>query len=167
MHPKHNEGDDPDANRWIGAGIGRRMEQNVFVSFALLVDRRLHAYTNVLTRHANVLASIHDDAVMEEEEEDVVNSKMLVLHEKKLMIQIKGAQTEAHGLTSNFQLRPYAVKHHHVDHTAASSFVVSAPIRYSVTMDLYIPEECDHGTMKIVPVSFSTDGLIKCKSPYS
>ena len=168
MYPKHNDGDDADANRWIGADIGRRMEHNVFASFALLVDRRLHAYTNILTRHANVLASIHDAAVKEEEEEDdVVNSKMLVLHEKKLMIQIKGAQTEARGLTSHFQLRPSAVKHHHqVDHTAASSFVVSAPIRYSVAMDLYIPEECDdHGTMKIVPVSFATDGFIKCKSP--
>jgi hypothetical protein len=169
MYPKHNDGDGADANRWIGADIGRRMEHNVFASFALLVDRRLHAYTNILTRHANVLAAIHDAAVKEEEEEDdVVNSKMLVLHEKKLMIQIKGAQTEARGLTSHFQLRPSAVKHKQVDHTAASSFVVSAPIRYSVTMDLYIPEECDDdGTMKIVPVSFSTDGFIKCKSPYS
>ena len=195
----------------IIAVIGRTVQQHVFASFAVLVDLRLHAYTDVLTRHAIVLSSMHqhhhhheeanpiprvmdgpegrpetatstslpsvqhhhDNAPIEvEEEEDVVNSKMLVLNEKKWMIQKKGIQTEAHALTSHFELLPSPHQATMIlvpEETTTSVspthvVVISAPIRYTMTMELHIPVGHDnHGTKKIVPVSFSTDGFIKCK----
>lgn len=199
----------------IIAVIGRTVQQHVFASFAVLVDRRLHAYTDVLTRHAIVLSSMyqhhhqhqHDEVekanpvppvldgrsgtatstsltsvrndnnpIDVEEEEDVVNSKMLVLNEKKWMIQNKGIQTEAQALTSHFQLLPsppFTTMILVPEETTTTSVLVSptpivvinAPIRYTMTMELHIPVEHDyhHGTKKIVPVSFSTDGFIKCK----
>ena len=182
--------------------VGRRIQQNVFASFALLVDCRLHAYTDVLTRHAIVLSSMyhhHDSNVtpviavnnatnddddddnnnnVEEKEDDVVKSKMMALNEKKRMIQKKGAHTEAHALTSHFELLPHkhpeTVQHaenldaaNHATTAMTSTTVRSAPIHYMVTMELRIPNDCETGgPKKIVPISFAANGFIKCTSMY-
>ena len=160
----------PETTRSIFASVGRNIQQNVFASFALLVNRRLNAYTAVMTRHAivsfedsrpvNRATDCNDGSLVSYdkagEEEDVVNSKHLLFG------------TEARALTSNFQLLPQ--KHHDTstvnDGNQTTAFM-GAPIVYSVTMELHIPDEWETEKIKIVPVSFSTNGFIKCKLLYS
>jgi hypothetical protein len=152
----------------------RILIQNVFTSFALLVDSRLHAYTDLLTRHAIVLTSMDASLVQQqppnaEDNARYVNSpmsnfemeaKVSVINAKKFMMQLKCAKTEARALTTHVQI---------VDNNESTSllhqdqngYVLKTSIIYTFAMDLCIPES--EGKIKVVPISFSTEGIMKCK----
>lgn len=181
----------------IFTSVGRRMEQNVFASMALLIDRRLQAYTDVLTRQAAIVSYggegppvttgiaptfsndsscggvVHNGTLTENKRSNDVGGNHPWMETTKI-IQSRGAQTEVHALTSHFQLllpsrrtnTSLVVLPGTSNNNNKSAIVIrSSPIRYTVTMELHIPNGCQEtGTKeKIVPITFSTNGFIKCK----
>jgi hypothetical protein len=137
----------------------RMIRLNVVSSFALLVDSRLHAYTNLLARHAVVLASqsimmsTSDAAVNEESKwSNYPNANAWAVDEKKLTILSIGAQVEASALESLFTVGNKTTT---LD-MGKDGDVASALLNFVVTMNLSIPTP--NGNRKVIPVSFSAKG---------
>jgi hypothetical protein len=136
----------------------RMIRLNVVSSFALLVDSRLHAYTDLLARHAVVLASQSmmmstSDAVVDEEKwSNFPNATAWAVNEKKWTILSLGAQVEASALGSLFTVGSKTTT---LD-MGKDGDVASAMLNFVVTMNLAIPTP--NGNRTVIPVSFSTKG---------
>lgn len=112
------------------ARSARALLQNIYASFAVLVDSRLRAYTDFLARHAMTLSSHHGSALQ-------------AIEEKLAMILATGAQVEVNTLATKFSL---------CEGTASSS----AMLNFGVTMEFAVPRP--NGKKEILSISFSTSG---------
>lgn len=123
-----------DSNRLSGTADALR--HNILSSLALLVDSRLHAYTDLLERHAAVAAS---DDVSE-----------WVIREKNLRILSKGAQVEATSFCTQWECH---------DVTENGEDTAEAAVQLLVSMDLCIPTR--NGKTTLAAISFRTSGRIR------
>jgi hypothetical protein len=138
----------------------RMIRHNMVSSFALLVDSRLHAYTNLLARHAVVLASQRSrmmstsDAAVDEASNwsNYPNATAWAVDEKKWTILSLGAQVEAIALGSLFTVGNKTT----TSDMGNDGDVASAMLNFVVTMNLAIP--APNGNRKVIPVSFSAKG---------
>lgn len=134
----------------VVARTARALVKNIHSSFAVLVDSRLHAYTEFLARHALALTSkkFASDA---EEESGINDATVRGLEEKLTMILATGCQIEADTFGMRFELQKECSDL--LDCTKSS-----AMLNFAVEMDFLVPRP--HGKKEMVPVSFSTTGKV-------
>jgi hypothetical protein len=125
----------------------RSLLQNVYSSFAVLVDSRLHAYTDFLSRHALTLSSKKRRPGVSEENFSHT-AAIEAIEEKLAMIRATGALVEAVNLVTRFELQE----------EQSSLAEGAAMLNFVVLMDFEIPRP--NGKKAVLSVSFATTGTI-------
>jgi hypothetical protein len=148
--PKEDEEQEEAEPKFIVARSARALVQNIYSSFAVLVDSRLHAYTDFLARHALALKSkkYASDAA---EESFLNDAAVRGIEEKLAMILATRGQVEADTFVTRFELQTEGMAL--LDGTKSS-----AVLNFVVDADFAVPRP--HGKKEVVSVSFSTTGTI-------
>jgi len=126
----------------IGENSARQLQQNLYSSFAVLVDSRLHAYSAFLARHA---LSLSDEA------------EAASIREKLAEILVVGSQLAAETMDTRFTTGDG------IYDDEGSSPLSSATLTLHVTLDLSIPSDGSKQSKakKNIPVSFEITGSIQ------
>jgi len=136
---------DTTAAAGIGENSARQLQQNLYSSFAVLVDSRLHAYSAFLARHA---LSLSDEA------------EAASIREKLAEILLVGSQMAAETMDTRFTTGDGIYDD---DDDEGSSPLSSATLTLHVTLDLSIPSDGSKQSKekKNIPVSFEITGSIQ------
>lgn len=132
------------------ARSARSLLHNVYHSFAVLVDSRLHAYTNFLASHAlSQSAKIGDNFA-----DDFHNERRAVrgIEEKIVMMLATGAHVAAGALAARFEVTQDEGS------TVQEGSKFSSKIGFVVAMDFGVPRH--NGKNEVVTIAFSTTGTI-------
>jgi hypothetical protein len=131
----------------------RTLLQNIYSSFAVLVDSRLHAYTEFLASHARALSSKKYRSNAVKDADTPSNTAVRGIEEKLATILATGTQVETDTLVTRFELQEEGS-----DDLVEGSTESSAMLSFVVAMDFAVPRP--HGKKEVVSVSFSTTGKI-------